>query len=640
MTLGAPTLGGWRGSIGRRNALHSRPSTATARSIRLGSWIVAAVAVVVFLNTLGHDFAYDDVHIIQENETIQSLGGLSSAIRGPYWPSELGRALGLWRPLSTALYGLEWALWGDRPAAFHATNVLLHGVASVLVFRLLLTLLPFVGALAGALVFAVHPVHVEAVANVVGRAEVLSSVFYLTACLLFLRWRESLGMVRTLGLCALYAAAFATKESAVTLPGVLFLLDGVHEDRTLRDLPKYLRERWLMYGGLAATAALILIGRHAVLGSLARALAPYGAEALEHMPRIWTVAGIWTHYVRLLVFPLDLSVDYAPAVVRIYYGWGATNALGAGLVLTILLLALWSWRARPRDPGMPAPRVFGFGVVWFVITISTIANVAFLSGVLLAERTFYLPSVGFAAIVGWFVSSIHVKRPGQAAIFVSLAVVLMATRTVTRNRVWKDNLTVFNSLARDHPESGRAQWALGDVYFERGQVSEALRFYRLAIGIAGSHYSLLTEIGSRLVGVGRFESARPILEMAWRDHPEYATAPSLLAVANAGLADWEGAERTARASLAIDAEDPSMQHVLAASLRELGRWSEAAEARRSAIELGEGDRWQQWYWLAEEEARAGERGAARAALDTARVLADSPEALDRVDSLAVALGLR
>ncbi|NIP96229.1 MAG: hypothetical protein GWO24_23480, partial [Akkermansiaceae bacterium] len=86
-------------------------------------------------------------------------------------------------------------------------------------FRLLLFLLPFAGALAGALVFAVHPVHVEAVANVVGRAEVLSSVFYLLSCLLFVRWREGLGVGRTAALCGLYAAAFLTKESAVTLPG-------------------------------------------------------------------------------------------------------------------------------------------------------------------------------------------------------------------------------------------------------------------------------------------------------------------------------------------------------------------------------------------------------------------------------------
>ncbi|NIP96228.1 MAG: hypothetical protein GWO24_23475, partial [Akkermansiaceae bacterium] len=224
---------------------------------------------------------------------------------------------------------------------------------------------------------------------------------------------------------------------------------------------------WQVYGALAATAALILAARKAVLGSLAHPLAPFGADILEQVPRIWTVAGIWPHYVRLLVFPYDLSVDYAPSVVRIFLGWNPTNLLGVGLVIAVLLMALWSWRSSAPKAGGIAPRAAAFGVVWFVITISTVSNVTFLSGVLLAERTFYLPSVGFAVIVGWIVSFIHGERPGAAAILVATVVVLMSVRTVTRNPVWKDNLTVFNSLLRDHPESGRAQWALGDVLFER-----------------------------------------------------------------------------------------------------------------------------------------------------------------------------
>jgi tetratricopeptide (TPR) repeat protein len=597
------------------------------------------MAAVVFLNSLGHDFAFDDLHIIQENEDIHALGALPGALVDPYWPGDLGQALGLWRPLSTGIYGLEWSLWNGHPAGYHAVNVGLHATASVLVFRLLLVLLPFVGALAGALVFSVHPVHVEAVANIVGRAEVLSSVFYLLACLVFVRWRARIGLGRAAGLCALYAAAFLTKESAVTLPGVLFLIDGFFEDTSLRQLPAYLKQRWLLYGSLAGTAGLILAARKAVLGSLAHPLAPFGADILEQVPRIWTVAGIWPHYVRLLVFPYDLSVDYAPSVLRIFMGWNPTNLLGVGLVMAVLAMALWSWRAPASRPGAVAPRAAGFGVVWFVITISTVANVAFLAGVLLAERTFYLPSVGFAVIVGWIVSSIHGERPRTVAILVASVVVLMSVRTVTRNPVWKDNLTVFNSLLRDHPESGRAQWALGDVLFERGRVSAALRAYRLAINVAGAHYSLTTEIGRKLAGVGRHESARPILEMAWRDKPEYAVAPVLLTTTYTALEAWPEAEAAARAALEIDPGDPSMLHMLASALGGQERWGEAVEARHAVIASGEGDRWQQWYWLAEEASRAGLTDMAGAALDSARARVDSEGARARVDSLASALGL-
>jgi Flp pilus assembly protein TadD len=608
--------------------------------VRRGSWAVGALAALVFANSLANDFAFDDLHIIEQNEGIHSLETLPGTLAEPYWPGELGRALAAWRPLSTGLYGLEWALWGDRPMAFHAVNVGLHVAASVLTFWLLLTLLPFVGALAGALVFAVHPVHVEAVANVVGRAEVLSALFYLAACLLFVRWRERIGLARTAALCALYAAAFATKESAVTLPGAIFLLDGFFTDRSWREAVSYVRERWQVYAGLAATAGLMLMGRKVVLGGVGNGLAPFGADVLEQIPRIWTVAGLWPHYFRLLVFPYDLSVDYAPAVVRILYGWNGTNVLGSVLVLAVLVLALWSWRAPPQTPGQPPPRAMGFGIVWFVITVSVVANVAFLSGILLAERTFYLPSVGFVACIGWFVSSLHSNRPRLTAILVTSVIVLMGARTVTRNAVWKDNLTVFNSLLADHPESGRAQWAWGDVLFNRGQVSEAMRAWRLAIGIAGAHYSLTTKIGRTLVDAGRPESARPILEMAWRDKPQYALAPSLLASTYVALEAWPEAESAALATLEIDPGHPYVLHLLAAALAAQGKWEEAVTARRATIDAGEGAHWQQWYWLAEEEAQAGHGEEAQAALDSARARAVGPEVELQLDSLERALGLR
>ncbi len=472
------------------HAPNASAGAGSRRAVAWASWIVGALAVAVYLNSLGNGFAYDDLQIIQQNEAIQSLETLPGALTTPYWPGDLGRALGLWRPLSTGIYGLEWLAWDGNPALYHAVNVALHAVASVLVLLLLLLLLPFWGAAAGAAIFAVHPVHVEAVANLVGRAEVLSSVFYLWACLLFCRWREDLGPVRVGGLCLLFAAAFLTKESAVTLPGALFLLDGYFADRKVRDVGGYIRERWGVYASLVATAGVILAARKAVLGSLAHPLAPFGADVLEEIPRIWTVAAAWPHYLRLLVFPADLSVDYGPAVLRIFYGWSVAGVLGVLLALAVLLLALWAWRAPAPVPGGPAPRALSFGIVWFVVTISTIANVVFLSGVLLAERTLYLPSVGFAVCAGWIVSSIHVERPRLAATLLVLAVGLGSARTITRNPVWKDNLTVFNSLLQDHPESGRAQWALGDVLFNRGQVSEGLRAYRIAIGVAGAHYSL------------------------------------------------------------------------------------------------------------------------------------------------------
>jgi hypothetical protein len=207
-----------------------------ARSVRSAAFLAAVVAVLLSANSVANDFAFDDHAIIVNSELIHELGTVPEAMASPYWPNQYGRDLGLWRPLATGIYGLQWALWGEYAAPFHALNVLLHGVVTALVVLLLGELAPLPLALIAGLLFAVHPVHVEAVANVVGLAELLSSALYLGACLVFLKSGQRLGPSRVVAITALFAGAFLTKESAVTLPGVLLLLDGARRDVPVRDV--------------------------------------------------------------------------------------------------------------------------------------------------------------------------------------------------------------------------------------------------------------------------------------------------------------------------------------------------------------------------------------------------------------------
>ena len=144
----------------------------------------------------------------------------------PYWPNKYGQELGLWRPVTSIVYGLQWQLWGGAPVGFHLTNVLLNGLAAALVVVLLGHLMPIGAALIGGIVFAVHPVHVEAVANVVGMAELLSAVLYLATCLVILR---NPGRMKAPWLALtmfLFATACLAKESAITLPGAVLLIDA------------------------------------------------------------------------------------------------------------------------------------------------------------------------------------------------------------------------------------------------------------------------------------------------------------------------------------------------------------------------------------------------------------------------------
>lgn len=596
---------------------------------------VTAAALLVYANSLGNSFAYDDTDIVAENEAIHSLGTLPSALLEPYWPS-FGRELGLWRPVTTGVLGLQWALWGGNPVGFHLVNVLLHATASVLVLLLLAELVPLAAAVAGALVFAVHPVHVEAVANVVGIAELLAAVFFLAACLVFVRRRVRLGAGALAAITGLYAAAVFTKESAVTLPGALLLLDAACGELDLRDpraYTKYLKRRAPLFLALAAVAGLLFTGRARVLGTIAHPFPPLGADVLQEVNRLWTVVSVWPHYVRLLFFPADLSADYAPLVIPVAQGPTLEFFLGILEAALFLTLAGATWRHRPTLPEHDSERSIAAGILWFVITILPVSNLFFLSGVLLAERTLYTPSVGFALGIGWLGARIARRTPTLAGATLAAALAAMSLRTVTRNPTWHDTASVIETLIAEHPESGRAQWILGNYYVQTGRIDEGIAAYRRALQILGYHYPLITDFGRDLINQGQDEEAERMLRHAWQVFPDFARAPFLLTVLYARQQRWQDARETALAALRADSADPVAHHLLANIYTALDSTEQAIRARRAAIRHGEGEHWQQWYWLAQALLRAGRADQAAAALDSARARTTSGEARRTIDAL-------
>ena len=606
------------------------------RDPRTAALIVGLVAALVYANSLWNDFAYDDVHIIVDNEAIHSLSTLPGALYTPYWPTDFGRELGLWRPATTGTLGLLYALGGGSPVVFHAANVLAHAAASVLVLLLCAALMGLPASLVAGLVFAVHPVHVEAVSNVIGMGEILSCVAVLLACLVHVRGPARSGWGRSLGIGALYLVAFGAKEGGVVLPGLIFLLDAARQRLGFAELAGYVRDRWRAYLVMAVVAAGLLLGRYDVLGSIANPFAPLGADLLSVIPRSWTLGEVWTHYVRLWVFPLDLYADYSPNVIPISLEWHAGNTVGAVMAIAVLAAALILWRKPAMAPGSSTSRAAALGVVWFVIAISPISNALFLSGVVLAERTLYLPSVGLSAATGWLVVRLAQSRPRGAVILLGLALTLSGVRTWMRTPAWKDNQEVFGTLIRDAPHSGRSQWILGDEFLKAGDVSQALFAYRAAINILGGHYTLMMGIAQRLVEIERYRAAESLLESAWRSQPQFALAPSLLAWSRAQHGDVRGAETYSRASLALYEPDATRHHVLAWALAAQGRWDEARIARRRAEELGQARFWHAWMYQAYMRRAEGDTVGALAAIDSAWALPATVAGRATLDSVRVA----
>ncbi|MEM7416822.1 MAG: hypothetical protein AAF389_15050, partial [Gemmatimonadota bacterium] len=498
------------------------------RDPRSAYLIVGLLATLVYLNSLPNDFAYDDYHIVTVNENIHQISTFDEALTTPYWPGAYGRELGLWRPVTTLSFGLQWVAGGGDPLLFHMVNVLAHLVASVVVLALFIELLSLPAAFAGAAIFAIHPVHVEAVANIVGYSEIISTLCAVAACVLHIRggpistWRTALGVG------GLYLLAFGAKESGVTLPGLIFVVDAARGHIGFREVPKYIADRWKTYLVMLLVAIGLLVGRFSILGSIASPFGPLGADLLTEIPKIWTLGDIWMHYVRLWMFPMDLAADYTPNVLPISISWRPENIVGVGMGLLVLTLALVAWRKPELRAGVDSSKAAAFGVVWFVIAMSPVSNTLFLSGVLLAERTLYLPSVGLAAATGWLIVRLARDRKQLGWGLLIAAVTLGSVRTWTRNPTWKDTDTVFQHLLEDYPQSGRSQWAIGDQFIRAGQVSEGLVSYRAAINLLGTSYQLMTEIASSLMNMERYRGAENILRYAINDSPQFPLGYSLV----------------------------------------------------------------------------------------------------------------
>lgn len=594
---------------------------------------VFALAIGVYANSLGNGFAFDDEWIIAGNERVHGIERLPEAVSSPYWPSSAAR-MALYRPVVVATYAVDWELWNGSPVGFHAVNVALHGAASVLVLLLLLRLgFTTTAGLAGAAVFAVHPVHTEAVANVVGRAEVLATIFFLLGCLLYLR-RDVRPMVRVGGIALCYFLSLGSKETGITLPIVFLLLEALRGV----DAAPWIRRVWqerAVYAACAGTAIVYLGIRTAVLGDFHGSdVAPmlHGTDAIT---RVANAIRIWPEYLRLLFYPRHLVADYSPGVIMPVEGFEALVVLGAIVGGATLLLGAAAWRRWQ----------ISLPIFWFVVTVLPVSNVIIPVGILLAERTLYLPSVAIAVVTAGVAAALAgqprwVRTAGAAAFAVIL--VAASARTWTRNPVWKSNETLMADLAASHPESFRVQWHIAGTLLREGRADEAFQRYAVAAELAPAHYNLLMEYGAALVVYGRAVEAERVLRRVVELVPDYVEPAVYLSQALFNQGKVRDALETSTTALErLHGRKDSvgniggLYHQQAQALAALEEWDAAFAARTESMRLARPDvHWTQWRHLAEIELNRNRLDEAAAALDSARALAP-PEVQSRLTLDAV-----
>ncbi|HUG40884.1 MAG TPA: hypothetical protein VMM12_10380, partial [Longimicrobiales bacterium] len=453
---------------------------------------VCILAALVFLNSVPNGFALDDVFIIQDNPQVHGFQKLPQAVTGSYWPTGPAE-LGMYRPLTLATFAVDWEIWGGRPFGFHLANVLLHAAVTGLVLLLLLALgVAPTTAAAGAAVFAVHPVHVEAVANIVGRAELLATLFFLAACLLYARMRA--GWPKAAAVGALYLLSLLSKEIGITLPGALVLLH-LARGAGIRRALSAARTEWRVYLALALAFAGSFVLRWVNIGAvLGGGEAPwFWGEGASASTRVWTAIRVFPEYLRLMVAPVDLVPDYGPGVIWPERSWsGPLVLLGAATAVIGVAIVVRAWQRA---------RLVALGIVWFAGTVLPVSGLLFATGVLLAERTLYLPSVGLALVVSGLGSLLALRRPAQlrlAALILAALLVAGSVRTWTQNPVWRDTDAVADHLIATHPTSYRALWAVAARLEKEGRAEEAVQRLALALRMVPGNYALRMSYGQEL----------------------------------------------------------------------------------------------------------------------------------------------
>lgn len=520
-----------------------------------GALVAALLAGAAYLPSLRNGFAYDDVVVVQADDRVHSLQHVGEIFATGYWKDP---ELSLYRPLTTLSFAVDWTLAQDSPAWFHFTNLLWNALATALVFLLLAEFFPPAAAFLGAALFAVHPVHVEAVANVVGRAELLAAVFFLAACLLWVRAPAGrFGVRRTLGLVLLFILAILSKEGAVTLPGALLLLDLATGRLRRGGWRGYLSDRGLPFLALALVFLTYLGLREAVLGELAPTrLDPALEMTGTPSARILTALQAWPEYVRLLFFPRTLLADYGPRIIdpathitgRVLLG---VVILGATLWFGVLALATGRRRAT-------------LALLWFPITIAPVSNLVVPIGVVVAERTLYLPSfaLAFAAAGGAAVAATAGVVAARTARAVAVLVgVLFLVRVETRIPTWKSTDSVFLTLVRERPDAFRAQWHLARMARRGDNRTAARDRYLEALRLWPYRKGLVVEAANYAAQIGQLGLARQLATRVTRLWPREIRGWRLLAGAALDLGDTTAARAALQQGLLLAPSDDMLRRM-------------------------------------------------------------------------------
>lgn len=558
--------------------MNSSPETHLGARRAAAVPILCLFAAGLYANTLGNGFVFDDTHQILNNPWIRDFGHLREIFTTQVWAFS-GRDSNYYRPLMHVVFAALYVPFGPQPWVFHIANLLLHVLATIMVFLIVSHIFPdrAIGpsrfmpsaALASGLIFAAHPIHTEAVAWISSLPDLACAALYMMGVLLFLRASVAVdrwAILHGLGaVCYLASALF--KEPGMTLPGVVVLLD-----LALRPRSRTAGFWATRYAFLFVAAGVYMVLRLFALGGFVPT-ASYPSAGLStilaHMGR-----AVW-QYFGMLVAPVRLNA---------FHTFGSTAGMSGIAILAafpiLLGFSVWKrslrWTAAiamflfPLVPALYAPALLpGLDNPW-------------------AERYVYLSSVGLGVGLGAVFERVVGLRAGLRRIAMAgLAAVLVASSiaTIQRNTVWRNDLTLWRDTVRKSPNSWAAHSYLGYALFTNGDVEGAIGEYRKAIGMRPDFADAHLNLGVAMAVIGDHDAAVAAYDQALRLGSRSALTHANRSISLAALGLTEHALREADQAIALDRGCAKAHLARGVALGNMGRIAEAVESFQRAVEL-------------------------------------------------------
>lgn len=508
----------------------------------ISSWLADAViwllGLVAFGASLGVPFFWDDFLLIVDNPLVGNWANLPV-----FFTQQLGTGFGVeygyYRPLQMLAYSLQHLLWQDWASGYHAVNLGLHLLGASVLRRFLLDISGrrhF--ALAAACLFAVHPVNSEAVIYISAQSELLAFLGVMLCCRYYLRFINDSQAINAGLSLTFFAMALLSKEVAVITP---LLLLSLHLTR------RFDKSTWKTHAIFWSLTALFIFVRSRIVTDTFES-----SPAILLSERLPAFFAAFAHYLRLLVWPMNLSFSYG-----LPHWTYSDPPVWFGLLLLIALV-IGAIALRRRQP------LATWAVCWFIIPLLPVSGIHTI-GFYMAERYLYLALPGGITLVLLALDQLRETRRGKQAVTLVLTVVIAAflSRSVLRCLDWRQPIKFLENQTETFPDDARLWDQLGLAYQRNNQLGQARESYHQAITVDKTFFSAYNNFANMLFSEGQFDEAVEYYETSLDINPRQAKVHYNVANALLEIGEIEHAEQHFQQALDLRPEYPKAHGNLA-----------------------------------------------------------------------------